>query len=125
MTWGWPLYELLRKHATQSSAAGTLAGGQFRSLLDAFRLEGAVRQSSMAGAVSQAPSPADGLVDALTLREIEVLCLLAVGLSNKEIAGKLVIAPSTVKQHLKNIYGKLSVHNRTQAVARGRELGLL
>ena len=42
-----------------------------------------------------------------------------------EIASRLVFAASTAKQHLKNIYGKLNVHNRTQAVSRGRELGLL
>ena len=60
----------------------------------------------------------------LTEREVDVLCLLAEGISNKQIAERLVVAPSTVKQHLKNIYGKLDVHNRTQAVARGRELGL-
>jgi LuxR family maltose regulon positive regulatory protein len=56
---------------------------------------------------------------------MEVLQLLAEGLTNKEIASRLVVAPSTVKQHLKNIYGKLDVHSRTQAVARGRELGIL
>ncbi len=85
----------------------------------------AVQPSWMAGALPQAPSPADGSPDPLTEREPEVLQLLAEGLSNKEIAGKLVVAPSTVKQHLKNIYGKLDVHSRTQAVARGRELELL
>jgi LuxR family maltose regulon positive regulatory protein len=51
--------------------------------------------------------------------------LLAEGLSNRKIADRLVVAPSTVKQHLKSIYGKLDVHSRTQAVACGRELGLL
>ena len=56
---------------------------------------------------------------------MEVLHLLAEGFSNKEISERLVVAPSTVKQHLKNIYGKLDVHSRTQAVARGRELALL
>jgi LuxR family maltose regulon positive regulatory protein len=54
-----------------------------------------------------------------------VLRLLAKGLSNKAIAGKLVVAPRTAKQHLKNIYAKLDVHSRTQAVARGRERDLL
>jgi LuxR family maltose regulon positive regulatory protein len=54
-----------------------------------------------------------------------MLTLLADGFTNKEIADRLVVAPSTVKQHLKNMYGKLDVHSRTQAVARGRELELL
>jgi LuxR family maltose regulon positive regulatory protein len=64
-------------------------------------------------------------VSPLTNRELEVLRLLAEGLSNKAIADRLVVAPSTVKQHLKNIFSKLDVHNRTQAVARGQELELL
>ena len=64
-------------------------------------------------------------MDLLTEREFEVLQLLAQGLSNTEIANALVVAPSTAKQHLKNIYTKLDVHNRTQAVSRGRELDLL
>ncbi len=63
--------------------------------------------------------------EALTRRELEVLRLLAEGLPNKEMAVRLVVAPSTVKQHLKSICRKLNVHNRTQAVARGRELMLL
>jgi LuxR family maltose regulon positive regulatory protein len=73
-----------------------------------------------------APStPGEALPDPLTERELEVLGLLANGLTNREIARRLVVAPSTIKQHLRNIYGKLDVHSRTQAVARGRELGLL
>jgi LuxR family maltose regulon positive regulatory protein len=54
-----------------------------------------------------------------------VLRLLVVGLSNKAIAGTLVIAVGTVKQHLKHIYAKLEVHNRTEAARRARELGLV
>jgi LuxR family maltose regulon positive regulatory protein len=64
-------------------------------------------------------------MEPLTDRELEVLRVLAEGLSNKEIAARLVVAPSTIKQHLKHIYGKLDVHSRTQAVTRGRALGLL
>jgi LuxR family maltose regulon positive regulatory protein len=54
-----------------------------------------------------------------------VLRLLAAGLSNREIAQTLVIAVSTVKNHLKSIYGKLDVHSRTQAVRRAQDLDLL
>jgi len=69
--------------------------------------------------------PSSPLVEPLSPREVEVLKLLAAGLSNKEIAERLVIAVGTVKKHLKNIYGKLGVHSRTMAVARGRDVGLL
>jgi LuxR family maltose regulon positive regulatory protein len=65
------------------------------------------------------------LVEPLSERELEVLRLLAAGLSNKEIAQTLFIAVGTVKQHLKSIYGKLQVHNRTEAASRARDLDLL
>ncbi|HER34123.1 MAG TPA: hypothetical protein ENO19_01470, partial [Halothiobacillaceae bacterium] len=65
------------------------------------------------------------LVEPLTDRELEVLGMLALGASNKEIAAKLFIATGTVKQHLKSIYGKLDVHNRTEATHRAGELGVL
>jgi LuxR family maltose regulon positive regulatory protein len=71
------------------------------------------------------PAPIEALIDPLTERELEVLQQLAQGLTNKGIADRLVVAPSTIKQHLKNIYSKLDVHSRTQAVTRARELGLL
>lgn len=61
----------------------------------------------------------------LTLREQEVLQLLAAGLTNREIAEQLVISPETVKKHTSSIYGKMAVSNRTEAVSRARELGLL
>lgn len=64
-------------------------------------------------------------ISPLTEREIEVLRWLSEGLTNKAIAEKLVVAPSTVKQHLKNIYNKLNAHNRTEAVAIGRQQELL
>ena len=65
------------------------------------------------------------LLDPLSERELEVLHLLASGASNYEIAEHLVVAVSTVKRHVSNIFSKLAVTNRTQAVARARELGLL
>jgi LuxR family maltose regulon positive regulatory protein len=65
------------------------------------------------------------LVESLSEREREVLALVAEGLTNREIAQRLVIAPGTVKVHTANIYGKLGVHSRIQAVAKARELGIL
>lgn len=66
-----------------------------------------------------------GLAEPLTERELELLGLIAGGLSNQEIAQRLVITLPTVKWHTSNIYGKLGVRSRTQAVARARSLGLL
>jgi LuxR family maltose regulon positive regulatory protein len=68
---------------------------------------------------------AQPLIDPLTPRELEVLAILAAGASNQEIADKLVITLSAVKKHTGNVFRKLSVSSRTQAVARARELGLL
>jgi LuxR family maltose regulon positive regulatory protein len=65
------------------------------------------------------------LIDPLSARELELLQLLADGLSNREIADRLIIAVGTVKAHTVNIYRKLNVNNRLQAVARARDLGLL
>ena len=65
------------------------------------------------------------LVEPLSERELEVLALIAAGLSNREIAQELYIVVGTVKRHTNHIYGKLGVHSRTQAVARARELRLL
>ncbi|MBA9084871.1 putative ATPase/DNA-binding CsgD family transcriptional regulator/GAF domain-containing protein [Fontibacillus solani] len=61
----------------------------------------------------------------LTERELEVLALLAAGLSNKEIADHLIIAIGTVKVHVKNIFAKLKVNRRTKAIAQAKELKLL
>jgi LuxR family maltose regulon positive regulatory protein len=66
-----------------------------------------------------------GMVEPLTRRELEVLQLVAAGLSNREIAQRLVISLGTAKVHISNIYGKLGVRKRTQAVARARTLGIL
>jgi LuxR family maltose regulon positive regulatory protein len=66
-----------------------------------------------------------GLVEPLTARELEVLQLLAAGEPNRAIAEALVVTQETVKKHLSHLFDKLGVANRTQAVARARQLGLL
>ncbi|HZB96844.1 MAG TPA: LuxR C-terminal-related transcriptional regulator, partial [Herpetosiphonaceae bacterium] len=65
------------------------------------------------------------LVEPLSEREREVLRLLAAGRSNRDVAEALIVATGTIKKHINNIYGKLGVHSRTQAIARARELNLL
>jgi LuxR family maltose regulon positive regulatory protein len=68
---------------------------------------------------------AQSLIEPLSQRELEVLQLIAQGLSNREICERLFLALDTVKGHNRRIYGKLEVRKRTEAVARARELGLL
>ncbi|MFZ5918226.1 MAG: LuxR C-terminal-related transcriptional regulator [Chloroflexota bacterium] len=106
---GPPMADLL-KQATHRGAAANYV----RRLLEAFGASG------VAGLAQ-----ADDLAEPLTEREIEVLRLLAVGLSNREIAAELVVSLTTVKAHARHIYNKLDVQNRTQAAARARELNLL
>jgi LuxR family maltose regulon positive regulatory protein len=69
--------------------------------------------------------PQAEMLEPLSERELDVLRLIAKGLSNKEIAERLVVSLRTVKWHASNIYGKLAVKNRTQAVAKARSLGIL
>jgi LuxR family maltose regulon positive regulatory protein len=71
------------------------------------------------------PASQQPLIEPLTERELEVLHLLADGMSNQEIARKLVVALGTAKTHTASLYRKLDVVSRTQAVARARELGIL
>jgi predicted ATPase/DNA-binding CsgD family transcriptional regulator len=71
------------------------------------------------------PVPQQPLVDPLSERELEVLQLIAAGLKNREIADELIVALSTIKSHVNNIYGKLGVSSRVQAVSRAQELDLL
>lgn len=76
-------------------------------------------------AALKVPAVTQALVEPLTPRELEVLRLIAAGLRNQEIADQLVISMPTVKRHISNVYTKLDVHSRTQALARARELDLV
>ena len=123
---GPPMAELLGRLATSPAIAHTVtAAPGSRAHLD--RLLRAFDRHGLA--VLPRPRPggavAAGLVAPLSARELEVLELLAAGRSNQAIAEELVIALDTVKRHVSHLLDKLGAANRTQAVSRARELGLL
>jgi LuxR family maltose regulon positive regulatory protein len=103
----------------QQNAAGRIDPGYLTALLRACDPADSVPQRIRAAA---APP---GLAEPLTDRELEVLRLLAAGKSNQRIAYDLVVALDTVKKHVTHVLGKLGAANRTEAVARARELGLI
>ena len=85
-----------------------------------------LRHAFAAGPASGGPGPAaaaPGIIEPLTTRELEVLAMLAAGRSNQAIAADLVVTLDTVKKHVSHVLGKLGAANRTEAVARARELG--
>ncbi|HEU5391053.1 MAG TPA: LuxR C-terminal-related transcriptional regulator [Streptosporangiaceae bacterium] len=88
-------------------------------------LERACGQPDAVPPRSRATGAAPGLIEPLTDRELEVLRLLAAGRSNQRIAHDLVVALDTVKKHVTHVLGKLGAANRTEAVARARQLGLI
>jgi LuxR family transcriptional regulator, maltose regulon positive regulatory protein len=121
---GAPMAALLGKLATAgtapAAAVGDLPPDELARLAEAFAGDGAPigQHDGRAGVVP-------GLVEPLSDREVQVLRLVAAGRSNREIADELVVVLDTVKKHVGHILGKLGAANRTQAVARARELGLL
>ncbi|MFC2028303.1 LuxR C-terminal-related transcriptional regulator [Chloroflexota bacterium] len=76
------------------------------------------------GTFGDSTYPQESLPDPLTQREMEILHLIREGYSNPEIASQLVVTLNTIKKHTSNIYGKLGVKSRTQAIARSYELNL-
>ena len=86
------------------------------------RLQGAFGAAAEGAARADPPA---GRLEQLTRRELEVLAMLATGQSNHDIARDLVISLDTVKKHVSHLLGKLGAANRTEAVARGHELGLI
>ncbi|KPV49953.1 hypothetical protein SE17_29720, partial [Kouleothrix aurantiaca] len=83
------------------------------------------RAQNNASALGSTLERSHALVEPLSEREREVLRLIAEGLSNQELAARLYLSPHTIKVHTRNIYGKLGVTSRTQALARARALGIL
>jgi DNA-binding CsgD family transcriptional regulator len=88
-------------------------------------VEALARRARLELASAPAPLVPDGDQSGLTTREIEVLRLLADGLTNREIAGRLFISQKTVAAHMAHIYGKLGVHSRVEAAGRAQRLGVL
>jgi ATP/maltotriose-dependent transcriptional regulator MalT len=70
-------------------------------------------------------SPQQPLIDPLTKRELEVLRLVVAGLTNQQVANQLIVSVGTVKKHNSNIFSKLGVKSRTQAIVRAREMNLV
>ncbi len=83
------------------------------------------KESSSSSSTTPFEKPTHYLAEPLTARELQVLALMDLGLSNTEIAERLTLAPSTVKTHINNLYSKLGVQSRIRAVRQGRDLGLI
>lgn len=103
-------------------ATGGVPSAYLRRLLDACGTRGD-RPAPLTA--KRDAAPAAGLVEPLSDREMEVLRRLAAGRANQQIADELMVALDTVKKHVSHILQKLGAANRTQAVARARELGLI
>ena len=114
---GNPMVRLLSKAAAHGIMPDYVA-----KLLAAFKAE---EQTSKDKAHLSSAPPPQPLVEPLSQRELQVLHLIAHGLSNREIGERLFLALDTVKGHNRRIYAKLAVRNRTQAVGKARALHIL
>jgi LuxR family maltose regulon positive regulatory protein len=113
---GKPIEELLRQALQNQSLNELHLVAYVKRLLYQFGTHDRIEMSQPIG---------DALIEPLSQRELEVLRLIAEGLSNREISEQLFLALSTVKGHTRIIFDKLQVQRRTEAVARARELNLL
>jgi LuxR family maltose regulon positive regulatory protein len=119
---GPPMKAMLEQLSNESFAAEII-----RRVLQAFPdADSGPPSVAPAASVERSPDRGNGsLVEPLTARELEILELLRRRSSDKEIARALIISPATVQRHTANIYGKLGVHRRSDAVAVAEDLGLL
>ncbi len=120
---GHPMSALLGRLIAAQRTDETIARGV--PLDYVARLLKAIGEQGLPRPATGRPVSAPGLVEPLTARELEVLGLLAAGRSNRDIATDLVVTLDTVKKHVSRILSKLGAVNRTEAVARGRGLGLI
>ena len=114
------LGRLVAAQKTEQAAARGVSMAYLARLFRAFGQEPAMPDSGQ-DAVAAVP----GLVERLTAREVEILVLLAAGMPNPRIAEQLVVSLDTVKKHVSHLLGKLGAANRTEAVTRARQLGLI
>ena len=114
------LSRLVAAQKADNEAARAVPLGCLARLLRAFG-----EPPAAAGARRHAAAAVPGLVEHLTARELEILALLAAGTPNPRIAEQLVVSLDTVKKHVSHLLGKLGAVNRTEAVTRARELGLI
>ena len=114
------LSRLIAAQRAEPSPAHRVPAGCLARIVQAFNAEPGVP-----GSERRAAHVVPGLVEQLTSRELEVLTMLAAGTPNQVIAKELFVSLFTVKKHVSHILGKLGAANRTEAVARARELGLI
>lgn len=107
----------------QQAVEGKVHAQYARQLMASFQSIRAGRKN--AGTAPKSENGQSKMVDPLSDRELEVLRLLAGGLPSAEVAKKLFLSPFTLKAHTQNIYSKLGVHSRIEAINKARELGLL
>ncbi len=103
----------------REAAARKIAPSYIAKLLHAFG------DDSPPVAATWGVAPSSALPEPLNARELEILRLFATAMSNQQIADRLVVARSTVKWHINNLYAKLGVTSRAEALARAKELGVL
>jgi len=121
---GPPMAALIaRLVAAQKAEQAAARGVPLRCLARVLRAFGEQPAAARAGRAVAAAVP--GLVEQLTARELEILALLAAGTPNPRIAEQLVVTVDTVKKHVSHVLGKLGAANRTEAVTRARQLGLI
>ncbi len=123
---GQPMKELLETFNRQPS---TVSQTYTESLLGAFGEVANIEQRALSMPKRRTMKgerlASSSLAEPLSERELEVLRLLAAGYKYKEVAERLVITMNTVRSHTKNVYSKLNVNNRTQAITRAKELNML